>query len=275
MIESKKLVPNAYSKSRDYQAILKILDLLICACKSDIDNFVSILNPMKCKSNILPLLASYVGYEYDNKESINTNRIIIKYYPELIRNRGSETGIKLATALSVNAVGDKDDIEMLSMFHIDYVEKEGKINIYIYYPNYLSKIRDLIEVVRPAGVRCELIPAEPIEAVERVNIMDIMSTVTYNYGDGYIKSLGKYTVSMDENNNIVNVDDDGMITYVDEGKTIATEYKISGNEIIDTKTGYRIPIYTERYMIGDKNRVGFGEIASSVNEKDIYDKKGE
>lgn len=275
MIESKKLVPHAYARSRDYQVILKILDLLICACKSDIDNFVNILNPMKCKSNILPLLASYVGYKYDNKESVNTNRLIIKYYPSLIRNRGSETGIKLATALSVNAVGDKDDIEMLSMFHIDYVEKEGKINIYIYYPNYLSKIRDLIEVVRPAGVRCELIPAEPIESVERINIMDIMSSVTYNYSDGYIKSLGKYKVEMDNDKNITNVDEDGMITYISEGKTIATEYKISGDEIIDTKTGYRIPIYTERYKIGNKNRVGFGEVATSINEEDIYNKKGE
>lgn len=183
MLESKKMVPKIYSRSRDYQAILKILDLLICVIKSDTDNFVSLLDPMKCPSRMLPLLASYVGYKYDNKESYATNRLIIKYYPLLIRNRGSEIGIKLATALSVNAAGEFDDIEMLSLFHIQYVEEEGKIEIYIYYPNYLSKIRDLIEVVRPAGVRCELIPAEPIEAIERINISDFWDTYRENYPD--------------------------------------------------------------------------------------------
>lgn len=205
MVESKTMVPKIYSRSRDYQALLKILDLLICVVKADVDNFVLLLDPMRCPAKMLPLLASYVGYDYDSKESYYTNRLIIKYYPMLIRNRGSEIGIKLATALSVNAVGEFDDLQMLSMFHIDYVEKEGKINIYIYYPNYLSKIRDLIEVVRPAGVRCELIPAEPINAIERINISDFWDAYRENYPN------------------------------------------------------------SDRYKIGDKNRVGFGEVATDKN----------
>ena len=181
MLESKNFVPLVYRNSRDYQAILKLLDLIINAIKSDIDNFVSLINPDKCPDHMLPLLASYVGYDYDIKESIDANRLIIKYYPYLIRNRGSETGITLATALSVNAVGSVEDIESLSMFHIEYKRKENKINIYIYYPNYLSKIRDLIEVVRPAGVRIELIPANPINTIDKIEIHDYIENKKEQY----------------------------------------------------------------------------------------------
>ena len=45
----------------------------------------------------------------------------------MIRNRGSEIGMSLATALSVNALGEIDKVESLSMFHIDYVVKNQDI----------------------------------------------------------------------------------------------------------------------------------------------------
>ena len=58
--------------------------------------------------------------------------------------------MSLAAALSVNSLGEIDAIEALSMFNIEYVQSEGKVKIYVYFPSNLSKVRDLIEVVRPA-----------------------------------------------------------------------------------------------------------------------------
>lgn len=199
MLESRKFVPEAYSESRDYQVFLKLLDLLIDAIKLDIDTFVNLINPDKCPNHMLPLLASYVGYKYDYNESYDTNRMIIKYFPYLIRNRGSEIGIRLATALSVNSVGKLNDIELLSMFRIEYKRKENKINIYVYYPRYLSKIRDLLEVVRPAGVLLELIPADLITTIDKVDIYD------YLYGvkeKDKIKYQGSDRYKVAEDNNV-------------------------------------------------------------------------
>lgn len=199
MLESRKFVPEAYSESRDYQVFLKLLDLLIDAIKLDIDTFVNLINPDKCPNHMLSLLASYVGYKYDYNESYDTNRMIIKYFPYLIRNRGSEIGIRLATALSVNSVGKLNDIELLSMFRIEYKRKENKINIYVYYPRYLSKIRDLLEVVRPAGVLLELIPADLITTIDKVDIHD------YLYGvkeEDKIEYQGSDRYKVAEDNNV-------------------------------------------------------------------------
>ena len=63
----------------------------------------------------------------------------------MIRNRGSELGMSLATALSVNALGDIDKVEALAMFRLDYQKTDKKLYIYIYFPSNLSKIRDLID----------------------------------------------------------------------------------------------------------------------------------
>lgn len=159
MLESLKLVPESYRSSRDWQVIFKLLDYIICDQKYDIDHFIDIINPNKCPDGLLPLLASIVGYDYDYNEPYSSNRLIIKYFSELLTNRGSETGLKLAAALSISSAGGDRNVESLSMFRIVYDRAENKVKIYLTYPAYLKKLRDLVEVVRPAGVPVIVIPA--------------------------------------------------------------------------------------------------------------------
>ena len=188
ILESKKYIPWVLRQSRDIQMYCKLIDLLINDFKTDTDNWVNLIDFDSCPNKLLPLLASYVGYKYDYTESYNSNRLIIKHYPELIRNRGSETGLALATALSVNSLGEVDQVEALSMFRIDYVKSESRIDIYVFFPNNLSKIRELIEVVRPAGCGLQLIPAELIQTIDGIEIQ------SYGYGKKYAFDSTRYTV---------------------------------------------------------------------------------
>lgn len=178
IIESKNYIPNIMRQSRDMQALCKLLDLLINNYKTNADYWTSLIDFDTCPDNLLPLLASYVGYKYDYTESYSTNRLIIKHYPEMIKNRGSELGLSLATALSVNALGEIDKVEALAMFRIDYQKSDNKIYIYIYFPSNLSKIRDLIEVVRPAGCGVNLIAADIIQTIDGIEISDYVGTPT-------------------------------------------------------------------------------------------------
>lgn len=178
IIESKNYIPSILRQSRDMQALCKLLDLLINNYKTNADYWTSLIDFDTCPDNLLPLLASYVGYKYDYTESYSTNRLIIKHYPEMIKNRGSELGMSLATALSVNALGEIDKVEALAMFRIDYQKSDNKIYIYIYFPSNLSKIRDLIEVVRPAGCGVNLIAADIIQTIDGIEISDYVDTPT-------------------------------------------------------------------------------------------------
>lgn len=191
IIESKQLVPWVLRQSRDMQAFCKLLDLLINNFKTNTDYWVSLIDFDQCPDHLLPLLASYVGYKYDYSESYSTNRLIIKHYPQMIRHRGSEIGMSLATALSVNALGEIDKVEALNMFHIDYVLKDNRIMIYIYFPANLSKIRDLLEVVRPAGCGLELVPAEIIQTIDGIAIH------SYEVGNKFGYDLTRYSVGKD------------------------------------------------------------------------------
>lgn len=188
IIESKNYIPWVVRQSRDIQSLCKILDLLINSFKTNSDYWINLIDFDSCPDQLLPLLASYVGYKYDYTESYDTNRLIIKHYPDMIRNRGSEIGMALATALSVNALGEIDKVEALNMFHINYEKTEKKVKIYIYFPSNLSKIRDLIEVVRPAGCGLELIPADVIQTIDGIQIH------SYEYGTKYPYDITRYSV---------------------------------------------------------------------------------
>lgn len=188
IIESKTFIPSIMRQSRDIQTFCKIFDLLINNYKTKIDYWISMIDFDSCPDRYLPLLASYVGYKYDYSETPSTNRLIIKHYPEMIRNRGSKIGMSLATALSVNALGTIDKVEALNMFNIDMVQEEGKIKIYIYFPANLTKVRDLLEVVRPAGCGMELVPAEIIQTVDAIKIH------TYAHATKYPYELTRYSV---------------------------------------------------------------------------------
>ena len=205
IIESKNYIPWVLRQSRDVQALCKMLDLVINNYKTNVDYWVSLIDFDSCPNNLLPLLASYVGYKYDYTESYDTNRLIIKHYPEMIRNRGSEIGMSLATALSVNALGDIDKVEALAMFRLDYVITESKLLIYIYFPSNLSKIRDLIEVVRPAGCGVQLVAADIIQTIDGIEISDYVDPKKYayditRYGVGREDKIGYAEVTNQDNN---------------------------------------------------------------------------
>lgn len=311
MIHSADYVPRAYARSRDYQSILALLDLPMASIKHDTDNLVNLINPRLCPVHLLPLLASYVGYEYDNKESVAANRTIIEYFPYLIRNKGSEIGISLAAALSINAIGDTESLDSLSLFHIEYVNSRdengrptGQMYLYIYYPNYLIKIRDMLEVVRPAGMPIILVPSIQISSIERIEIYDEWKSMGYDYSTGQLIRVDNHDIIM-SNDKIVNTcrnilklsDDSAIEYYVTEANQIisATKddtgyYFYNNNSIIGSNvyTGYHISDNTivsddgtgkyNGYTISDDNKIlnTTGEDTGYyIDTGRIYDSRGE
>lgn len=197
ILQSRNLIPKPYTISRDYQVLLKLFDIISTVEKSDIDNFVGLLNPDKCPSKYLPLLAAVVGYDYDYNLSYEANRIIIKYFPDLLRLRGSENGIKMAVAIAIGAQQEYREItNVQNLVNINYIydseQTIDRLDVYIYYPHYLNKIYDLIELVRPVGVGFKLIPAKSLRN-KKDDTVDIYVNVSHTHGD--LDKSERYKVS--------------------------------------------------------------------------------
>lgn len=160
--------PEVYSDSRDYRILLRQLGFLSTVFKYNIDHFPDLYDADECPDHMLPLLASLVGYKYNENKSVNSNRQIIKNFPFLIRNRGSELGIRLATILSINTSPYATRMYSSESIVISVDVPTGVISIY--YPNVQVDDWSLIEVVRPVGTRFRLYPSDIGESTEELDL---------------------------------------------------------------------------------------------------------
>lgn len=160
--------PEAYSNSRDYRVLLRQLSFISTVFKYNIDHFPDLYDADECPDHMLPLLASLVGYKYNDNKSVNSNRQIIKNFPFLIRNRGSELGIKLATILSINTSPYVTRSYSSESIVVSVDVPTGVISIY--YPNVKVDDWSLIEVVRPVGTRFRLFPSDIGESSEELDL---------------------------------------------------------------------------------------------------------
>jgi len=207
LLDTRQHVPTYFANNREFQVFLRSLNVALTVVNSDTNHFISnLLNPLQCKARLLPLLSNYVGYEYDPKERIITNRWITKLYPLLVRNRGNEIGITLAVAMSLSLLADIDTVDLERNFSIDldtaydkFGRKTERIKIYVYYESYLSILRNLIEVVRPAGIMVEFIPAQNISSSETIVLTDEVSIAKYDYITGKLLSINDIDVYVQNN----------------------------------------------------------------------------
>lgn len=267
MIESRKLVPIHYGNSRDFQVFLKLVDLIANATDADTKHFMSLISPMICKARMLPLLSNYVGYTYDYAETVKLNRLITKNWATLLRNRGSLTGFSMALALALSQVEVSELSSVLDLFNVDFsseVNKYGQqidtVQIYLHYKGYVSKMYDLIEAVRPAGVKIDITPSVPITATETVSLTDEFLMLGYDYVSGKLIKIGDVSITIENSWEIMK---EGITTseylidneFYDErhnslGKTLDSAQRILQNgeftgEIIRAPYIYKVVDYLD------------------------------
>ena len=180
ILKSEKFIPNVY-KSRDYQALLALLDIVINTTKFEIDNLLDLYDSDVCPSEELPYLANFIGYIYNYTDTIQENRNIIKNFIAMIRNRGSETGITIAAALSLSGSDNKDFISDLAHLNIMMHYDTGLIEIL--YPREKTKVRNLLDWVRPVGMYIDLTPGTIITNKSAISVSDRVSVNVIPYKD--------------------------------------------------------------------------------------------
>lgn len=175
LFETKNNIPEVYGRERDIQVITKLIDIIITFCKYRIDNMGDVYNSIKCDEALLPFLGDTLNYKYNYKDTVTANRNILDYVTLLNRNRGSELGLKMATALSLTSLSmsennaevitsNQEYLSILNNIEIEY-DYENAI-ITIQYPNVYTLVSYLLDYVRPVGMYLN------VEAVSQTSVDD-------------------------------------------------------------------------------------------------------
>ena len=173
-------VPSVYmEESRDFQLLLRLIDLTNRGIKFDIDSMISLTNPMKIKSEFLNLYATKVGFFPKRSIDENTLRYILSAFPYIIKNKGNKQGIQQAVATILKA-----EKHPLAVEDIDVVIKTMEDNnpvytIIIYVPIELTynkvALEELLAYVIPTGFDVVIITAT---RTDEITIAEITSEDT-------------------------------------------------------------------------------------------------
>lgn len=190
---TKGFVPEAYSDSRDYRVLLKLASVLLSVLRDNIGSIPTLYSADDCPKEMLYLLSDMVGYDYAKSastRSIESSRTIVKYFPHLLRYRGSRAGIEIAAALSLNSMDESPEFSLDSLV-VDFDYENGVVKIYYPRPDALDM--NLIEAVRPVGTRIELVTSVVSNRSDELDVKVTASKVEEAWTEDRVK-VGKSKV---------------------------------------------------------------------------------
>jgi len=165
VLNSKQYIPEVYSRERDMQVFTTLIDILLTNSKYDIDALYQLYDASICPEQFLPEFANTLNYKYDYANTVTSNRKIIDIFMTMMRHKGSQVGLLMATALCLTSLDlsikkleaanvDTDYITALSSLDIKYDYENATITID--YPNIYTQVRYLLDYVRPVGMMLNL-----------------------------------------------------------------------------------------------------------------------
>lgn len=152
MIRLQDLTPSVYyDKSRDFQFIGRLYDIVLNHIKTNADVLYDLPNGKNKDKRLLNLLALTLGFQ--SKHDYNSKQLeaICSVLPLIMKNKGSLMAMIIATNALLHAEGLTQAL--------DYTINEGR-SITLYLPADLSDITllaDLMDYILPAGIYCEFV----------------------------------------------------------------------------------------------------------------------
>lgn len=176
LIKFQDLTPEVYYKrSRDFQYIGRLFDLVLNNAKMNTDIISSLpLNP-DMDPRLLDLLALTLGFKSKHEYSTKQLAALCSIFPFVLRNKGSKLAIETACNALLNAEG---------------ITKEASVEVSnqtvsIFLPSGLSDLnllKDLLNYILPAGMSCSI--------VREATFVPPSSTTLVSYNDYAVNYTG-------------------------------------------------------------------------------------
>lgn len=158
-------LPEVYvQESSDFRFFLDWIKTCLSTSKYDTENMFDLYDPLRCKQELLWMLADTIGFRYDDRLPAAFNRLVILYFMSMIRNKGSKDGVTLAAEVNLaqfNILNYGKDNDILydrledtsipvNAVYVTPHTHEGYIDV-VYFSEH-KPVDACIEYVRPLGM---------------------------------------------------------------------------------------------------------------------------
>lgn len=215
-------VPEVYKESADFRFFLKWFESALSKVRYDTENIFDLYDPLRCKSELLWMLADTMGFKFDDRLPVAFNRLVLMYFMSMIKNKGSKTGVMLAAEVNlaqfnIHEYGKENEmlydrledtsIPVNSVYVTPHVE-EGYIDV-VYF-SAQKPVDACIEYVRPVGMYCFQHAGVRVDSRTKISIDARLTNINEVYTTAGPTRVGHYRrsdyASMQRANNSQEVD---------------------------------------------------------------------
>lgn len=95
------IVPDCYTDSEDFRFFLKWFSSSLQRIKYDHEHASDLYDPLRCPEQLLWMLSDTEGYKYDDRLPACFCRLVLEYFMQMIKLKGSKDGVTLAAEVNL------------------------------------------------------------------------------------------------------------------------------------------------------------------------------
>lgn len=214
MIRTQTQVPSVYYiRSRDFQLIGRLYDLVFNSSKSFADGVFETAVGTGGDANVLDLLAKTLGFEVPRKYDISDLSSLCESFKSIVRNKGSKKAIEDCVKMMLYSqnINDNFDVDVINVYTDGDGNKQSVYKIQITIPQQmkdLALLEDMLEYVIPVGYRYEILTANIFN--------DVYGEVDATVSGSYVKN----TYTDDKLGNVMAADTDDAVSTMFATSTV-------------------------------------------------------
>lgn len=182
MVKTQKLVPEVYyNRSRDFQALGRVYDIIFNYLKTSNDTLSNLPYSEDIDDKLIPLVATTLGFQQTHEYNANQLKILCSCFASILRNKGNMSSISELVKVLESAENTTASCK--------YAVDTDKCLLTIYLPLGISDtalLEDMLYYVLPAGmsyriIKQPLIQNEPLKDVMFISSDRSTLTLKANY----------------------------------------------------------------------------------------------
>lgn len=204
-------LPEVYTDSADFRFFRTWIISALEKIQYDTEHLYDLYDPLRCKRELLWMLADTIGFKYDDRLPAAFNRLVLVYFMDMIRRRGSIDGVMLSaqTNLDQFVILDKAEADSNGAGESIYYDRlddtsipvnavsviphtaAGYIDV-VYFSSRLPKDA-CIEYTRPLGLFCFQYAGVKFDARTKISIDPRLANIGDVYANPDITQIDRYS----------------------------------------------------------------------------------
>ena len=194
MIKTQNLVPEVYyNRSRDFQLIGRVYDIVFNYLKTNIDTISNLPNTDEVDDKLVNLVSTTLGFKEYHSYNVKQLKALCSIFTVVIRNKGNIQSIQYVLDMLCNIENSSTKAEIVT-------DTKDIYNLKVFIPQDISDttlFQDILNYILPAGMSCTIIQEMAAETYSQTSVDVVLDVEHKIIKSGLVSQVKKAKLNDD------------------------------------------------------------------------------